>query len=870
MEMDNTSRGRSFDRSSRNPATLKKPRLVTEEPTILRSNNNPNGNNRPIVQRPSVGFRPAVERDGDSESYQPQSLSQIKQQQHQELVSQYRTALAELTFNSKPIITNLTIIAGENAQAAKAIAATICNNIIEVPSDQKLPSLYLLDSIVKNIGRDYIRHFSTKLPEVFCKAYRQVDSALHSGMRHLFGTWKGVFPPQSLQSIEKELGFSTVGNGNGNGNVSSSGLTTSRPESQPQRPARSIHVNPKYLEARQKLQQSNRPKVAASDISTTRADPRLKLHAQRDPESDLTNENYEFGSDISSPSEGSFGKSNGRVGEQGLEKTWYGSVSNTTDTISRLERNGHTLSSNYSLHKSSIPDVKSQPINNLIKGSGEVSRSWKNSEEEEYLWDDVSSRTVNPILTSSNSSKRDPRLYFDPDRPGFDNRLQKSQRMHEKESSPDLPSAEQRIPLPSTSLRAKGSFSTDENSFVGASRNLLHGSKVFPSSSSGVSVSTSLDSLSRISLQSLKAARSQGQISQDSQKSKLQNLHPMKRTPFPPPHQEPVSEPSVQFQPQPQPPKPLPVPRQQKPVVADIPGLSSTSSLLAAVSSIFGKKTTTQSMSSSLKIPSSHESTSLSSSLLGTTPSTQSTTLPNPESNVSSLLSTLLSKGLISASEDNNNKNNNINNNNNNNNKSDDVIATQTPKLTPKVSSKSVVINNKSVVGLEFKPDVIREFNPCVISELIDDLPHQCGICGLRFKVQEPFDNHMEWHVLKNSESNTPNTKSSRRWFLKAENWVNGESDFDFDPGSTTQETFLIDGEQMVTADETQIVCVLCGEIFDDFYNQERNKWMFKRAAYLNIGNGGTRGVIVHENCVSVNSLSDLGLANDVKVEKSV
>lgn len=132
MEMDNTSRGRSFDRSSRNPATLKKPRLVTEEPTILRSNNNPNGNNRPIVQRPSVGFRPAVERDGDSESYQPQSLSQIKQQQHQELVSQYRTALAELTFNSKPIITNLTIIAGENAQAAKAIAATICNNIIEV------------------------------------------------------------------------------------------------------------------------------------------------------------------------------------------------------------------------------------------------------------------------------------------------------------------------------------------------------------------------------------------------------------------------------------------------------------------------------------------------------------------------------------------------------------------------------------------------------------------------------------------------------------------------------------------------------------------------------------------------------------------
>ncbi|KAL4605759.1 hypothetical protein ACB092_09G053800 [Castanea dentata] len=1155
MEMESSRR--SFDRS-REPG-LKKPRLAEEF-----QNPNPNGRSFPPQQRPVAANPVVLSRyrlgDRDSENndssrggggYQPQlpsqsqtqsqSQQQQQQQQHQELVSQYKTALAELTFNSKPIITNLTIIAGENLHAAKAVAATVCNNILEVPSDQKLPSLYLLDSIVKNIGRDYIKYFAARLPEVFCKAYRQVDPPVHSSMRHLFGTWKGVFPLQTLQMIEKELGFTPVINGS-----ASAATTTSKPDSQSQRPPHSIHVNPKYLE-RQRLQQSSRAKGIPNDLSGAVAnspedaerldrtatmsagrpwmDPSVRVPNVQRPNRDalsgpLHEKNvgaaygdYEYSSDLSRTLGSATGRTGGRIAEQGHDKPWYGAASSVVETISS-QKNGFNIKHglpNYRAPKSAYADLQLKPTQSITnRSSGAMSSSWKNSEEEEFMWDDVNSRLPDHSApTISNDSRKDPNdsrknrwTPDDSEKLAFEYDLRKPHSFDDvaskvSEASIDLLFNEQKE-LTSFGHRSSSSFPLQSHSIDGLTRNSSQ-SEGYAASLSGVSTSVP-SSLSRmggrqqmgsshigasgLAVLTNAVSGSSGSVGQQ----QFQSLGVATSSAHSPMHQHPPSSsltvhplhhqslnlteqdhPQTQSLPRPdlkasqllgrvnvgprnkytqdsspfQSPNVQPghlqrlQPRGLQPSVTSFQSRhhdqqadstqseppessaqSSRTNLLAAVlktgilsnNSITGSlpnlsaqdkgQMTSQSgvqpplpsgppptqftssgpgVVSATSLGSSHNKLPAPadvsqrkvgqpplppgpppSSLVDSASAQTSSAVNNDPIPISNLLSSLVAKGLISASKTESQTPVPTQMPNQSQNKSPDNTTTSSVSVssvpdslaipasttrdevsfsepankssvalpqstTMEIENLSTTTNSVSVssvpdssaipasttrdevsfsepankssialpqsttmeienlIGFEFKSDVIREFHPSVISGLFDGIPHRCSVCGLRLKLQQCLDRHLDWHALKISEANGL-IGPSRRWYTNSSGWVAGKAGLP--PGNESagsvdesSKTTVVD-EPMVPADESQCACVLCGEVFEDFYSQEREEWMFKAAVYMTMssreGEIGTsnesaaKGPIVHANCISESSIRDLEMASCIKMEKGV
>ena len=173
-----------------------------------------------------------------------------------EVAEDYKSSLEDLVDNSRITINNLTVIAKENIEHASAISRVLENHIksvsepihvcyyfrfvplvyiclydrlrpihrlllirsdlsVQTQPNRKLPSLYLLDSIVKNVGTPYTLFLSRNLYATFMNAYTLVNTMIRQKLDEMLQTWKSpnpgsletkpVFPSEVTRPIEEAL-----------------------------------------------------------------------------------------------------------------------------------------------------------------------------------------------------------------------------------------------------------------------------------------------------------------------------------------------------------------------------------------------------------------------------------------------------------------------------------------------------------------------------------------------------------------------------------------------------------------------------------------------------------------------------------------
>ncbi|NWU77529.1 PCF11 protein, partial [Onychorhynchus coronatus] len=173
----------------------------------------------------------------------------------------YQSSLEDLTFNSKPHINMLTILAEENVPFAKDIVSLIEAQIAKAPASEKLPVMYLMDSIVKNVGREYLTAFTKNLVATFICVFEKVDENTRKSLFKLRSTWDDIFPLKKLYALDVRV----------------NSLDPAWPIKPlpPNVNTSSIHVNPKFLN--KSPEESTAPTSAVtSGASTPPAVPEIQ------------------------------------------------------------------------------------------------------------------------------------------------------------------------------------------------------------------------------------------------------------------------------------------------------------------------------------------------------------------------------------------------------------------------------------------------------------------------------------------------------------------------------------------------------------------------------------------------------------------
>ncbi|NWY68488.1 PCF11 protein, partial [Erithacus rubecula] len=133
--------------------------------------------------------------------------------------------------------------------------------LLQAPASEKLPVMYLMDSIVKNVGREYLTAFTKNLVATFICVFEKVDENTRKSLFKLRSTWDDIFPLKKLYALDVRV----------------NSLDPAWPIKPlpPNVNTSSIHVNPKFLN--KSPEESNVPTSAVtSGASTPPAVPEIQ------------------------------------------------------------------------------------------------------------------------------------------------------------------------------------------------------------------------------------------------------------------------------------------------------------------------------------------------------------------------------------------------------------------------------------------------------------------------------------------------------------------------------------------------------------------------------------------------------------------
>ncbi|KAL1433023.1 hypothetical protein MTO96_002002 [Rhipicephalus appendiculatus] len=173
----------------------------------------------------------------------------------EDVCEEYKSSLLDLTCNSKPLINMLTMLAEENVQQAPRIVRTIEEHLQKVPIEMKLPVLYLIDSIMKNVGGDYRALFTQNIVSNFCNVFEKGDERMRMQLFKLRQTWVDIFPNKKLYALDTRV----------------KQMDPAWPVMAKEPQQTSIHVNPKFLEAKTKGQEQETMEQQAAKLASLNA-----------------------------------------------------------------------------------------------------------------------------------------------------------------------------------------------------------------------------------------------------------------------------------------------------------------------------------------------------------------------------------------------------------------------------------------------------------------------------------------------------------------------------------------------------------------------------------------------------------------------